>query len=143
MLKLLQEELPKLWTGELYSKEFKASPSSYKDFQHALLHVSKATGKLLEMVEEADHAGPMFVAPEVEKYLADLVICTVRLALKAPNGAVDLEKAILKRIQMKMGVMLEIVEACPECGTVIRCNHHDSVGRCQCSGELGPCCKCS
>jgi hypothetical protein len=106
MLKLLQSELPKLWTDELYSEKFKASPSTYKDFQHALLHVMKATGKLVEMVEEADHGGQFFVIPDVEKYLADLVICTVRLAITAPNGPFDLEKAVLDRIERKMGVRL-------------------------------------
>jgi hypothetical protein len=108
MLKLLQAELPKLWTDELYSEQFKASPSKYKDFQHALLHVRKAEGRLSEMVEEADHDGVprSFPIDDVEKYIADLVICTVRLALTYPGGAIDLEKAVLGRIERKMGVRL-------------------------------------
>lgn len=143
MLKVLLEELPKLWTDELYSDEFRASPSRYKDFDHALKHLRKAAQALENMTEEADHGGQPFKTSEVEKYLADLVICTVRLALKTPNGGVDIEKAIIERIQTKMGVKLELVEVCPECGTVTRCNHHDPLRRCQCSGEVGPCCKCS
>lgn len=107
MLRLLQNELPRLWTDELYSEEFRASPSRYKDFQHALLHVRKAEGRLSEMVEEADHGGQPFKISDVEKYLADLVICTVRLALKSPNFPIDLEKAVLDRIEQKMGVRLE------------------------------------
>jgi len=106
MLKVLQGELPKLWTDELYSKEFKESPSRYKDFQHALLHVMKVTGRLIEMVEEADHGYQPFKVSDVEKYLADLVICTVQLALKSPGGPIDLEKAVLDRIERKMGVRL-------------------------------------
>jgi len=143
MLKILQEELPKLWTGELYSQEFKASPSCYKDFQHALLHIMKAAGKLLEMVEEADHAGPESMFEGSSKYIADLVICAARLAIKNPAGAIDLQEAVLNRIYRKMGKKLEIVVACEECGSVSQCNHHDSLGRCQCTGELGPCCRCS
>lgn len=143
MLKLLQEELPKLWTNELYSKQFNESPSTYKDFDHALKHVIKAAVALQNMVEEADHGGMMFVIPDVEKYLADLVISTVRAALKAPHGPVDLEKVIPRRILDKMGKKLEIVIACQECGAVSQCNHHDSMGRCQCTGEFGPCCRCS
>lgn len=143
MLKILQEELPKIWTDELYSKEFKASPSCYKDFQHGLLHIMKAAGKLLEMVEESDHHDPRGRFEGSAKFIADLVICAVRLAIKNPDGAIDLEKAVLDRIHRKMGVKLEIVVSCPECDVALKCNHHDSMGRCQCSGELGPCCKCS
>ena len=150
MLKILQEELPKLWTGELYSSQFKSSPSTYKDFDHALKHVLKAASKLLEMTEEADHRGIPSVFEEAastfegsKKYLADLVISTVRMALTHPDGPIDLEQAVLERIQRKMGKKIEIVKACEECGAVSQCNHHDSLGRCQCTGELGPCCRCS
>lgn len=111
MLKLLQEELPAIWTDEQYSRRFKESPSKYKDFEHALKHITKTLGKLTEMVEEADHAqndGEMahFKREEVEKLVADLVIVAVRLALKNPTGPFDLEKAVLLRIERKMGVRL-------------------------------------
>lgn len=109
MLRFLQEELPKLWTHELYSREFRESPSKHKDFQHAHLHLMKAAGKLLEMIEEADHSEePLGCFPEekVAKYLADLVICTVRMAGKNPSGNVDLERAVFDRIEDKMGVRL-------------------------------------
>lgn len=108
MLKLLQEELPKLWTNELYSDEFNESESPYKDFEHALKHVRKAAQELDNMTEEADHSGLIgeFQRPDVEKYLADLIICTVRLALKSPTGPVNLESAIRSRIEKKMGVKL-------------------------------------
>jgi hypothetical protein len=112
MLKLLQEELPKLWTDELYSNQFQKSPSKYKDFDHALKHITKTLGKLVEMVEEADHSAAddstvHFAKEEVEKYVADLVIVAMRLALKSPSGAFNLEKAILDRIEKKMGVRLK------------------------------------
>ena len=107
MLKLLEKELPKLWTDEFYGKRFLESPSTYKDFDHALKHVLKAAVKLQNMVEEADHDTAFFPISEMEKYLADLVISTVRAALKAPGGSIDLEKAIVGRIESKMGVKLD------------------------------------
>lgn len=143
MLKILQEQLPKLWTNELYSKEFNDSPSTYKDFDHAIKHVMKAAVELQNMVEESDHHGPNGMFEGAAKYIADLVICATRLAIKNPGGAIDLEKAVLDRIHRKMGAKLEIVIACEECGAVSQCNHHDSLGRCQCTGEFGPCCRCS
>lgn len=108
MLKLLQTELPKLWTDELYSKEFLASTSKYRDFDHALKHVLKSAVKLLEMTEEADHSGAGPGAFDgMKKYLADLIICTVRLSLTNPDGgAIDLEQAVLERIERKMGKKL-------------------------------------
>lgn len=109
MLKLLQTELPKIWTQDQYSKEFNESPSPYKDFQHAALHVGKALQKLQNMVEEADHENyplPSFPQNEVAKCLADIVISTVRMALKNPTGPIDLEDAIRVRVSRKMGVNL-------------------------------------
>jgi len=103
----LQEGLKKLWTNELYSEKFNKSPLVYKDFDHALKHVLKAGVRLLEMVEEADHGGSHFEIPAVEKYVADLVICAVRLANVAPNGALDLEKIVFDRIERKMGGKIE------------------------------------
>ena len=109
MLKILETELPKIWTQDQYSKAFNESKSPYKDFQHAALHVGKALKKLENMVEEADHSNDpisCFKEGEVEKYLADVVISVVRMALKSPSGPVDLEKAIAFRVLDKMGVRL-------------------------------------
>lgn len=112
MIRFLQEELPKLWTDEFYSKEFQGSKSEYRDFQHAILHLTKTLGRLATFVEEADHQGApghafmYFPKPEIEKYLADLVIVAIRMAIKNPTGMVDLEMAIFRRIEEKMGVKL-------------------------------------
>jgi hypothetical protein len=103
----LQDGLKKLWTDELYSEQFRVSPSKYKHFDHALKHVLKASVKLLEMTEEADHGGSFFEIPAVEKYVADLLICAVRLANVAPNGALNLEKIVFDRIERKMGARIE------------------------------------
>lgn len=115
MLRFLQGELPKLWKEELYSNQFRQSPSRYKDFQHGLIHVEKAIGHLWEMIEEADHSASddstvHFPKEDVAKYLADAVICTLRMAVKNPSGAVDLESAVFDRIEEKMGARLDPVE---------------------------------
>lgn len=107
-LRLLQEGIEKLWTDELYSAEFRASPSRYRDFDHALKHILKSAVKLLEMTEEADHSGVVPGAFDgTQKFLADLVICTVRLALTHPDGAIDLESVVFDRIERKMGAKLD------------------------------------
>lgn len=104
----LQDGLQKLWTDELYSEQFKSSPSRYKHFDHALKHVLKAGVRLLEMAEEADHTGVSnFDKDAVQKYVADLMICSIRLANVSPTGNLDLEKAVFDRIERKMGVRLE------------------------------------
>jgi hypothetical protein len=112
MLNILETELPKIWTQDQYSKAFNENPSPYKDFQHAALHVGKALQKLQNMVEEADHRDSVNVScfreQDVEKYLADIVISVVRMALTSPSGPVDLEKAIAFRVLDKMGVRLPV-----------------------------------
>lgn len=110
MLKQLQDELPKLWTQEQYSDEFKASPSIYKDFDHALKHIRKAVQQLENMTEAADHSHtPLhcFFGPDIKKYLADILISVVRAGLVSPIGAIDLEQAVRDRIERKMGAKLE------------------------------------
>lgn len=52
-LRELQTQLP--WTVH-YHHDFRASPMSHKDFGHALLHVTKACGKLAAVVNDAEHA---------------------------------------------------------------------------------------
>lgn len=97
----LQAELPRIWTDERYSGQFRAYSASYRDFDHALKHVTKALGKLTSATEEADHGNERFHKEEVGKYLADLVICSVRAAVKAPCGGIDLERAVIDRINEK------------------------------------------
>lgn len=103
----LQDGLKKLWTDELYSEQFKNSPSKYKDFDHALKHVRKAAQALENMTEEADHGTASFDESAVKKYIADIVISAVRLANVTPTEKIDLEEAIFTRIERKMGARLE------------------------------------
>jgi hypothetical protein len=111
-LKLLQEGLKKLWTNELYSEKFNASPLKHKDFDHALKHVFKAASRLMEMTEEIDHSEMELDPAAVRKYLADLVISTVRLANVNPSGELDIELAVFERIERKMGVNLLRLNDC-------------------------------
>lgn len=95
----LQEQLP--W-GDGYSKAFKANLVLQRDFAHALLHIHKSAGKLAAEVEEADHnAEALFDSDVVGKMLADLVICTMRMANTSPTGAVDLQRAVEDRLESK------------------------------------------
>jgi hypothetical protein len=109
MLKQLQEALPKAWTDEMYSKAFLEGGKD-KHFRHALLHTMKALGKLVEMPETADHDGvntSTYITGWAEKYLADIIICTVRMASEHPLGAIDLERAVCERLAKKMNLVLE------------------------------------
>jgi hypothetical protein len=99
----LQKSLP--WTIR-YDRDFRASPVGHKDFQHALIHVMKATGKLASVVNDAEHAGSVFPPVEIDRYIADLVICALRMANTIPGRLLDLETAVVERIERKNGVKL-------------------------------------
>jgi len=123
MLKMLQAELQKVWTEEFYSEEFRGSPAKDKNFRHALLHAMKAIGKLVEMPEASDHAGVNAVTYSIEsaeKYLADLIICAVRMASEHPLKTIDIENAVLERLAKKMGLKLEAGDRCLQCGKEIK-----------------------
>jgi hypothetical protein len=97
---------------ESYSEEFKAGKLPYRDFDHALKHVMKATGKLVSMVEEADHGGESFPAQRTANYLADLVICAIRMASKHPYGPINIENAVIARVREKADVPIHKGKIC-------------------------------
>jgi|SRR6185436_13048295 len=97
-IKDLQVKLP--WTVH-YHRDFRASPMTHKDFGHALLHVTKAAGKLAALVNDAEHGGCEFKPEETDKYIADLVICALRMANTCPGRTIDLEAAVIARIKEK------------------------------------------
>lgn len=70
------------------------------DANHALVHLTKALGKIASALNDAEHQQRMINALEVHKYLADLVICAARFA----NDTVDLENACIARIEEKFPV---------------------------------------
>jgi hypothetical protein len=98
----IQVSLP--WTIR-YSQDFRSNPQPHKDFAHALVHVTKALGKLMALVDDMDHDRQVADDPRLReshgRYLADLVVCAMRAANTFPGGVVDLEKAVRDRIQEK------------------------------------------
>ena len=106
-LRELQTNLP--WTIR-YSRDFRASPMSHKDLAHTLHHVSKAVGKLHGLVNDMDHnrsvADMSGISETYAKYVADLVVCALRIANVFPGGVIDLQDAVIDRIEKKNGVSL-------------------------------------
>ena len=97
-LRELQTNLP--WTIR-YHRDFRSNPQAHKDFEHALLHVFKAAGKLAAIVNDAEHKGHDFNHAEVAPYVADLVVCALRMANTCPNRTIDLQAAVEDRITTK------------------------------------------
>jgi hypothetical protein len=106
-LRLYQTNLP--WSIR-YSTDFRSSPMAHKDFAHALHHVSKAAGKLHGLVDDMDHDRAVADDPTLRetygKYVADLVVCALRMANTFPGGVLDLQYAVHYRIEDKNGVKL-------------------------------------
>lgn len=101
----IQAQLP--W-GKFYSEKFTQLDLPYKDFQHAITHTMKALGKLAAIIDDADHAeGIFFPLSDVEKYLADVIICAIRAASVNPLGPIDIERAVIRRIESKNDVTLK------------------------------------
>jgi hypothetical protein len=71
-------------------------------FKHALLHTMKATGKIADAADEHDHRGatetPRTSFVFCDKYIADLVICAMKMATEAK---VDLEWVVENRMKEK------------------------------------------
>ena len=89
-----------MWGAHTYSEEFNADPRAHRDAAHALLHITKASGKLAEAVDSRDHVGA-FAERAVAKYLADVVICALRFANTWPGGPIDVATAIEERLASK------------------------------------------
>lgn len=88
-IRFLQQEVNRRWSDQV------GNPCHLSDPTHALVHLTKALGKVAAAINDAEHEGRA-VSPEVGKYLADLVICTARVA---PN--VDLATACADRLLEK------------------------------------------
>jgi hypothetical protein len=100
----LQSSLP--WTAH-YHRDFRNSPMTHKDFGHALLHIHKAGGKLAAIIDDAEHGGHDFDHAEVGKYVADMVICALRMANTCPGGVIDLQRTVEQRIVGKNAALAD------------------------------------
>lgn len=111
----LQSGLP--WTAH-YHRDFRSSPMTHKDFGHALLHVLKASGKLAAIIDDAEHGGYDWADPakraDVEKYVADMVICALRMANTCPDGVIDLQRAVDERLTSKNNQLVAKAEGLRE-----------------------------
>lgn len=67
---------------------------------HALVHMTKALGKIASALNDAEHERSSLSESDVGKYLADLVICASRFA----HGVVDLDTACAARLAEKFPV---------------------------------------
>lgn len=107
----LQSSLP--WTAH-YHRDFRASPMTHKDFGHSLLHIHKAGGKLAAMIDNAEHGGVDWASAEVRaeagKYVADFVICALRLANTCPDGVMDLQQLVETRLTAKNNQLATVAQ---------------------------------
>lgn len=96
-LKDLQKRVNKAWGAQ------KGNPCHRSDPDHALLHMTKAIGKVASALNDAQHERRDLRPGEVDKYLADLVICAARFGF----GNCDLEAACEARLTEKFGARSE------------------------------------
>jgi hypothetical protein len=95
-LKTLQHEVNASWALQLNNPCHRSA-----DANHALVHLTKAVGKLASALNDAEHEQRGTRADEVAKYLADLVICAARFG----DGVVDLDAACVSRLAEKFPAM--------------------------------------
>lgn len=104
-LRILQIGLP--WNLNTYSAEFKNSVLVQRDFEHALIHIIKAAGKLAGVVDQLDH-GERIDEPTravyVKNWIADIVISALRMANTSPLGRFVLQNEVVRRIDEKSDV---------------------------------------
>jgi len=91
-IKQLQEQVNSRWELQLNNPCHRSA-----DANHALVHMTKALGKLASALNDAEHEERALESEEVSKYLADLVICASRFG----NKFVDLDAACQARLAEK------------------------------------------
>lgn len=91
-LKKLQEEVNTRWALQTDNPCHDSANAN-----HALVHMTKALGKIASAINDAEHDNRAPYRIEVDKYLADLVICAAMFA----GGVVDLEEACVSRLAEK------------------------------------------
>lgn len=89
-VKDVQDMLPRYWTDQSYPDDFNGAPLPHRHFNHSLTHAMKALGGLAALSDAMDHERMQNRGnsdPEAEQYaasagkwLADIVICSARMA---------------------------------------------------------------
>ena len=87
----LQQIVNERWTAQ------DANPCRLSDRSHAFVHLTKALGKIASAHNDAEHENRELRADEIDKYLADLVICAARFG----DGIVNLDAACIARLRDK------------------------------------------
>ncbi len=86
--------------NERWDRQLNNPCHSSADSAHALLHITKAAGKLATVLNDAEHEHRVPMGDEIAKYLADLVICAARLG----RYTVDLSAACEERLAEKFPI---------------------------------------
>jgi hypothetical protein len=98
-IKKLQEEVNARWGSQDTNLCHRSNSN------HALVHMMKALGKVASAVNDAEHEQRTIGPGEVDKYLADLVICAARFGHVDGMDMVDLDAACVARLAEKFPVV--------------------------------------
>jgi hypothetical protein len=107
-IKHVQGGLPDWWNEGQYPDRFNTEAMPHRHYSHALTHALKALGKLAALSDGLDHqlmgkhdnSDPELkkLLAEAPKLLADVVICTAKMAAELPEP-VDLNTALVRRLR--------------------------------------------
>lgn len=101
----LQREIAARWGSSEYGPAYLGRQDPQRDAHHALLHVTKASGKVAAALDYLDHATDVYEetkrGEDPSAYLADLVICAARIAETWPGARIDLGAAVAARLAAK------------------------------------------
>lgn len=105
-LAFMQGEIEKRWGSSEYGDAFLARQDPQRDAHHAALHIGKSLGKLFGMLDDVDHrdadrAASMFEKHDLDKILADIVICALRVGSRWPRNPINVAAAVKWRIDNK------------------------------------------
>jgi hypothetical protein len=98
-LEVLAREVLETWLAADYPP---AIQSDTAQFRHALIHATKALGKIAALADHADHDHlnddeAIGLRAELPKLLGDIIRCAAKMAEKAPGQPVVLWRAYTER----------------------------------------------
>jgi hypothetical protein len=102
-LAFMQSEIEKRWGSSEYGDAFLARKDPQRDAHHAALCIGKALGKLFWMLDDADHrdtdrVASVFEKHDLDKVIADIVICALRVGSRWPRNPINVAAAVKWRI---------------------------------------------